>query len=373
LSFSVEVVDNVAELEQYADAWDALAERSSQKRVMLSHAWVVSYFEYCLKPGESFRCFLAFDNSELVGVLPLLVIPYSVLGIKRPKLRPPSINIMHAGVGFCLEPTREIELIDAIFKAVWREFPDRFFLRLKGILPDSSLLKLLKKGIKGNTCFIEDDKPDSCVNTTGDFNSYEKTLGKNYRRKLLRAQRKLNKLPDVTIEIITAADVVDEGMIEDELMRFIELEAAGWKGRAAGIAIKLSPSLVAFHKSLVRRLARRGWIEWHWLKSGDEPLAGLYMLKIGDCQMAYKIAYNSKHCKCSPGNLLLFNALKRAFNLNEVSEINYISYFEWFRRWRVEEKQYCQAVIFPNQPITLIRGYIPKVVRKLTPEIPKIG
>jgi len=360
LSFSVEVINTVAGLERYADAWDELAERASQKRVMLSHAWVASYFEHCLKPGQSFRCFFALDGLELVGVLPLLVNPYSVFGLRRLKLRPPSINTVHAGVGFCLRPDCETEILQSIIEAVWREFPDRFFLRIKGILPNSPLLELLRKGIKGSICFIEGDKPDSCVDTSGDFIAYEKTLGKNYRRKLLRAERKLNQLPDVTMEIVTGADVS-----EDELIHFIELEAIGWKGRPGGVAIKLSPSLVAFNKTLVRRLAKRRWLEWHWLKSEGKPLAGLYMLKIDGVQMAYKIAYNSKHCNCSPGNLLLFMALKRAFNLSEIREINYVSYFEWFRRWRVEEQSYYQAVIFPNRPLSLLRGYLPKVIRKL--------
>lgn len=355
----VEVVNTVAGLEKYADAWNSLAESAPQPRLMDSHACVASFVEHCLKPEQDFRCFLAFDGSELAGVLPLIVIPYRMLGFRRPKLCPP-----HSWIGFCLKPGCENAVIQCILDAVSREFPNRFRLEIKRISPTSQVVTVLKNGITGNTCFIGTDAHNSYIKTVGDFEAYKSTLKKNFRMRLHRSQNKLARLPNVTVDVIT-----DDVVSEEHLKRFMDLEASGWKGRS-GIAIKSSPVNTALHKTLVHRLARQGWLEWHWLKTDGKVIAGLLMLKVSGIQRAHKIAYDEDYRAYSPGTMLLFKAIERAFSSSEINEINFLGDAKWLGNWQFEKRVHYMAALFPRRPLSLLCGYSLKVIGRAMQRIP---
>lgn len=355
----VEVVDTVVGLKKYADAWNSLAESAPQPRLMDSHASVASFVEHRLKPEQDFRCFLAFDGSELAGVLPLIVTPYRMLGFRRPKLCPP-----HSWIGFCLKPGCENAVIQCILDAVSREFPNRFRLEITRIAPTSPVLAVLKNGIAGNTCLIGVDSHDSYTKTIGDFDAYKATLKKNFRMRLHRSQNKLARLLNVTVDVIT-----NDAVSEENLKHFMDLEASGWKGRR-GIAIKSSPIDIALHTTLVQRLARRGWLEWHWLKTDGKVIAGLLMFKIAGVQRVYKIAYDEDYRIYSPGTMLLFKVIERAFSNSKINEINFLGDAKWLRNWQFEKRVNYMVALFPRRPLGLLCGYLPKVIGRAMQRIP---
>ena len=59
-------------LGEHAEAWDRLAMASSERLPMLSHAWVSSFLEHRNLGGAPWQCFFAYQDAELVGVLPLI-------------------------------------------------------------------------------------------------------------------------------------------------------------------------------------------------------------------------------------------------------------------------------------------------------------
>jgi hypothetical protein len=84
-----EVIDSIAALEPYRDEWNRLALAAPQKLPMLSHAWVSSYLENFLNPNETWCCIFAFDGDQLVGLLPVIITPFRILGFSRPRLATP--------------------------------------------------------------------------------------------------------------------------------------------------------------------------------------------------------------------------------------------------------------------------------------------
>ena len=70
-------------LDEHAEAWDRLAMASSERLPMLSHAWVSSFLEHRNLGGAPWQCFFAYQDAELVGVLPLIGAHKGVLGRLR--------------------------------------------------------------------------------------------------------------------------------------------------------------------------------------------------------------------------------------------------------------------------------------------------
>lgn len=127
-------------------------------------------------------------------------------------------------------------------------------------------------------------------------------------KKLKELRRQLRRLGDdapvVFREHRAPADVMAA------LERFVELEALGWKG-AAGSAMKLNPNQGAFIRELFAARAARGQARVLELTVGDAPAAIGLVLQSGRQAWFYKIAYDERWSRCSPGVQLTIELTKR--------------------------------------------------------------
>jgi len=115
-----ELITRAEELAALAEDWDGLAEAQPQRLPMLSHAWVSTYFEHRLLPGETWACVAAFEGAKLVGVLPLVISRKVAPGFQR--LRTPS-DLQTVSVDFATAPGRAREIIPALLHALRSAFP----------------------------------------------------------------------------------------------------------------------------------------------------------------------------------------------------------------------------------------------------------
>lgn len=79
-----------------------------------------------------------------------------------------------------------------------------------------------------------------------------------------------------------------------------QLEAAGWKGRAGG-AIALDPAVRGFVDRAVAALANAGQAAVHRLCVGEQTVAAAITLRSGDAGWFWKIAYDERAARASPG------------------------------------------------------------------------
>ncbi len=134
--FRIELVQSLEGLAAHVDAWDRLALKAPQNLPAISSAWVTAFFEHQLQKSESWRCFFVYDGDDLVGVLPIVITPNRLLGLKRPHLRTPQ-NSHAYSVDFVVARGRESEIILHLLSALERIEPLRYCLGLIR-LPDTS-------------------------------------------------------------------------------------------------------------------------------------------------------------------------------------------------------------------------------------------
>jgi CelD/BcsL family acetyltransferase involved in cellulose biosynthesis len=131
---------------------------------------------------------------------------------------------------------------------------------------------------------------------TGARSDYlERTIG-GKKRKELRRQRK--RLADEGI--VTRSATRDPAAIGQALSDFLKLEAGGWKGRA-GTAASADRNVRDFMATAIAALAAEGKASIESLSVGSQPIASTIVLRSGANAWCWKIAYDERFAKASPG------------------------------------------------------------------------
>lgn len=360
------MVRRFEDLKPHAEAWDRLAAASPHQLPALSHAWVSTYLEHRLQEGESWCCLLAFCDTRLVGVLPLVLTPDRVLGFHRVLLRPPR--------------DRHTLSVDAVVTAGFEEASIRAFLAvLDRVTPQWHAAKFVRLPSNSPTLAVADRKfsrrvlvcesagTGTFVPTTGDFESYRNGLSRNFRKNLNKATRRLKELSEVRTEFLT-----EEADALPGLQRFMEVEASGWKGRE-GWAIARNPGLIDFYSSLVTRLARQGWLEWQFLVGDSRTLAGNLSVRCGRSMVVCKIGYDEVLARFAPGNLLMEQVIRRAFESRDIDKVDLVSDMAWHYNWLAEKRYYQTLWVYPCRPLSLVADFLPKRSRQALHRIPLLS
>lgn len=120
------------------------------------------------------------------------------------------------------------------------------------------------------------------------------TLGSKRRRELRRQRRKLGEA--LGAEPVT----VDRAGTEAAYGEFVALEAASAKG-AYGTVVGADAGHRAFFKDMCRSFAEIGRLQLLSLQAGDRTIASKCNLIAGDGIFCFKIAYDERWAKLSPG------------------------------------------------------------------------
>jgi CelD/BcsL family acetyltransferase involved in cellulose biosynthesis len=123
----------------------------------------------------------------------------------------------------------------------------------------------------------------------------EQTVNAKTRKELSRKRRRLADLGEVSHETITAP-----AAMTNMIGRFLDLEAAGWKGRS-GTAAANDPRIRAFLEQALVDLSAEGKARCDVLSVGDRPVAAAIVLRSGATAWDWKIAYDESYARFSPG------------------------------------------------------------------------
>lgn len=329
-----EAIDDLAELELHADAWNRLCLETRHCNPQQSHAWVAAHLEHRLRSGVAWCCFLAWNGDQLIGVLPL------VAGQTPRTLQTPQDPHTHTSDAV-LAPGREEAALTSLLTAAARRYPKHIRVEFPRIPADSSTPTSFASNLSRWKATVRAAGSGYYLPIQGSFDQYRASLSGNFRSNLNKAAKKLGKLPNVTTEFLSGAAASPE-----LLPRFMEVEARSWKG-AEGTAILSSPELVAFYQTLTRRLAAAGWLEWHLLNVGERTIAANLAVRFNSTVVVWKLGYDAEYAKCSPGNMLFEHLVKHAYDSGNISEINLLTDYAWYKQWRMQPRSYLRVRIYP--------------------------
>jgi CelD/BcsL family acetyltransferase involved in cellulose biosynthesis len=178
-----------------------------------------------------------------------------------------------------------------------------------------------------------------------DWDSYWQGLSGRLRQSIRRSRRQLAEMGDVSVEIESGTERLDELLAEG-----FEVEASGWKGRS-GTAIASDARTLRFYTELARWAAPRGLLTLAFLRVDARALAFHFALECQSRHYLLKPGYDERFRKIGPGTVLLYEMVKRAFTLGLDSYEFLGSDDPHKRRWTSEVHPRVRIQAFASSPM----------------------
>lgn len=355
-TLQIQLVHKFEELQFHVDAWNRLAYTAPQQLPMSTYAWVSSYFETYLQANESWACLFAYDGSELVGVMPLVIKSYNLLGLKLALLGTRR-SAQTCSIDILAKPGEEQIIIPAMINAAIAYFPYQIGFIFDRLPENSPTINVLEN-LSDFTLTKEFDSVGAFLPIAANFAEYRASLSSNFRSNLNKAAKKLHQLTDVKISFLHG-----KAATETYLNQMIEVEAKSWK-KDAGTAISNSPTDITFFQRLTQKLAAAGFLEWQILEAEGQVIAMNLAVRLQRLILIWKLGYDPAYSKCSPGSMLLEEAIKLACASEEIDEINLMTDHSWYDNWKMVKRPYYNLRLYSHHPLPMIFGYLGVAIRQ---------
>lgn len=315
------------ELRKLGPSWDRLAARFPTP--LLSHDWFVSAAE-TLHPRDRIAVFARERDGEVCAIAPL---------VERRRLGLRSLAVI--GYEVLREPTGVLydapcDLRNLIADVIGRGDPVSFER-----VEDPVLVAELS-AIEGGSAeeLVQSLATAPWIRIGGPWTAYYDTITPKWRSAHRRAARKAESEGPVTYEFHSP------GPAEfDEMMAlFVDVEGRSWKSRL-GTSLLTDAPLRAFFGSYGRSAASRGIARFAFMRVGGVPVSAQFGVEYARRHWLLKIGYDEKYSHCSPGILLMYAALERAFD-DGLEAFEFLGSNEaWIQVWNHKVHKYYTRVI----------------------------
>ena len=287
------IVRALGEIDELAAPWNSLGGEGGCPH--LSHAWVRACAASFAGSGELSVVVVGAPNA--LALAPLIrrddVVPrLELLGVDE--LGEPS-DLLAA------DPSALALLADALVRTGQP-------VHLKRIPADSATVPALRRAYRGRGVVIS--RPHAAypwIPLDATWTSPEERLSARRRSDVRRARRIAAGMGPVSIEVVSPAPAEVGPLIEEAFL----VEAASWKGRR-GSAVLNDAARAAFYRQYAFWASERGILRLGFLRIGGRPAAMQLAVESGERFWLLKIGYDESFARCSPGTLLMLEALRCA-------------------------------------------------------------
>jgi Acetyltransferase (GNAT) domain len=163
---------------------------------------------------------------------------------------------------------------------------------------------------------------------------------RKFRANLRRTRNQLETLGTISFKHKSTAD-------REELERFFQLEASGWKGRA-GTAIACQPETRLFYELISTAATRNGYFSLDFLELNGTAISAHFALNRDGRYMLLKAAYDEEYRHYGPGHLIVWELLKHLGPLG-LRELDFVGPATWDEGcWASEYRNQFTWLVFPK-------------------------
>lgn len=216
-----------------------------------------------------------------------------------------------------------------------------------GRLPaDSPSIPALRRAFRGRWFLYERAESSTpYIALDGSWDEPERHLASGRRSDFRRARRRAERHGTVTSEIL-APGPEDLDTLLDEAFA---VEARSWKGEA-GTAILCDPEEASFIRGYAHEAAREGMLRLAFLRIDGDAVAMQIAMVAGGGYWLLKIGYDAAYRECSPGILLLRDAIARAA-AEGLRSFEFLGRTEpWILVWTDRERETVALHAYPYTP-----------------------
>ena len=314
------LIGGVEIIEQIFAEWTALCEEGASNEPFFRPEWFAAF----VKNFEAEIMLLTVRrDGKLRAVLPLMLKKGTLHGIPVRKLQ----------AVFNLQ-TQRFDLIHGadegerqeIIKALWKEIKKQSnwdILEIRLVKKESWLNELLAVAKSENYqtgVWQMDSAPFVTLPQSDDkeklIKEYFKGLSKNRRQLLKKKRRYLEALG--TVEL-----VITRGYAAKLMQKYFDVEAQSWKGRG-GTAVTCDKNALDLHDDFARAVAAKNALFIYELKLNNQTIAMYISIMYDKQTIGWKMSYDEKYARFSPGNLLFIEVLNNCMK-NDSPELDQLS------------------------------------------------
>jgi hypothetical protein len=317
-----------------APAWRQLTAQLTLKRhfhhVEWHQALAETFERHNMPPLE---CLAVFSSSTLVAVFPFRVVPLQIgpIRLNAMKLASDQIDADTARDFVLAGGLPATNFFQGFVKYLTDHDPTWDVIMLPGILEDSLAASAIKHspqlpivqtpgGAWGRIEMI------SCAEDNRPFDN----LSKGFKQNLRTAH---NKLKSTSINFQCART---NNELEEFLPDFLRIESSGWKGEM-GTSASQQPHSITFLNQLIANFADAGQCEIYLLRANGESIAALFGIVTDRILYIFRIGYDERHHRVSPGHLIIENLMKETSAQRRFDIITPYNAPPWFRSWKPDQ------------------------------------
>lgn len=292
------------QLESWLPAWRRLVETALEPNVFYEPEMLLAALGHY---GErNLRFLLAYSNPRdrrngdpvLCGLLPLAV------SSDQKQTRLPSQETWRFPQAFLTTPLIRREVGLETLTAFWRYFANErsapLWINFNCISADGPFNQVLIQFLQENShaFFVRSMHRRAFYQRSESADAYFARWSGVRRHSVTRLEKRLSERGELQVEALQQSDDADLW-----LNQFLELEARGWKGRT-GTALSQSQSNQQFTAEMLRASFQSNKLMLLAMTLDEKPVAMKCNLLSGDGGYAWKIAYDERLFKFSPGCIL---------------------------------------------------------------------
>lgn len=294
----MDIVDSLSGLEKLRTAWNNI--KDANINPLLRWEWIFSAAS-SFYPEANLRLLHMRIDGKTAAIAPMVE---SGSGFGK-RLTFIGADVLQEPCGFpSIDTNNLLALIDELLCS------GRVII-LENCDTNSEALQLIFDRSKGMGIFMQKSTGGTCYLPTKGL-SYEqfiKSLPSKRRYDLNRLYKRVSLTDGFRCEIFNPA----KDDLQSVLDTVFEIEANNWKGQN-GSAIKFNPKLTLFFRTFCQLACEADYLRIGFLQIQGHKVAVLIGAELGNRFWVFKIGYDQKWSRYSPGLLLINETVKHAFN-----------------------------------------------------------
>ena len=305
---AVSVVDSGAALAGLRSEWNGLLETSREASAFLSWEWQEAWWRI-YGAGRGLRIYTRYRGGRLVGILPLY---HQRVGVV-PGLTCGRLRLVGSGgdtspdyLGALLDPDGEEETAAALVNHV---LDDRGWdaLWLSDVREESPVAVALQAALarRRERLHIGPSTRITFLPLAASWETLLAGLDAHWRQEVRRRRRRLEERGARCVLL------EDPAKLDVAFDRLGELHRLRWTRRAERHSFS-TPEYLQFHREVMRRFLKRGWLRLFALQLGDQAIAMRYCFRFRHEVFAFQSGFDPAYDRLSPGSVLMSHVVEHS-------------------------------------------------------------
>jgi CelD/BcsL family acetyltransferase involved in cellulose biosynthesis len=328
---SLQVVTNLPEFRALKSSWNDLAIKF--RNPLYLHEWFDDYLS-AYGDESDLKVFVARDDGVVRAIAPLILDRSE--GVAQ--LRILAHRVGETDNSFLYADDASLTTVCA--GILHSGFP----ISLPGLGADANDLHALCQSsrTKGMLVVRPSAVAVASVRLDADWNAIKAKMTNKNRKFIRWAWRAAEREGPVKFEVVTPT----EEDLDDHLRDVFRVEAAGWKGQG-GSAILSDPKRKHFWQTFSQTAARLGLLRFFFLRIGNATAAVRMAAQYAGRLWDYKIGYDERWARYSPGILLTQETLRYAIE-QRLEAFEFLGQAErWQHRWPIDLRYRSTVRFYP--------------------------